>query len=336
MKSIKAIALTLTCLLFAAITAVSSTQAAIIGGSIKNNNIKEYHRHLKKKCRDKKGKLTVKGMVEKFNCKKLATMGLCNEMYKKGKRMFDKCPKSCTITPLVTPTNNKPVKLLTAGKFAILTKTGVTTTGSTQVTGDIGASPVAASYFTGFDMTRDSSGEFSTSTIVTDGELYAADYTPPTPNMLTVAVRHMQKAYNNAAGRSDPDFTEVGAGLINGLTLEQGLYKWGTSLSITNSLTFDGPADAVWILQVAGEVIIDSGAMITLSGGAKAENIFWQVAGKTTFGTTSHVEGVFLCKTKIVFQTGSSLNGAALAQTAVTLDAATVVKKSVSDYTFGC
>ena len=38
----------------------------------------------------------------------------------------------------------------------------------------------------------------------------------------------------------------------------------------------------------------------------------------------------------IVFQNGSSLNGAALAQTEVTLDAATIVKKSVRDNSFGC
>ena len=196
-KSFKANALTLTCLLFAAITAVSSsTPAAVIGGSIKknnnNNNNKEYHRHLKKKCKDKKGKLKVKGKKKKFSCKKLAKKGLCNEIYKKGKKktkmIFDKCPKSCSnIIP-------QPIKLLTAGMFAILTKAGVTTTGATQVTGDIGTSPIAASSLTGFDLILDSSTAFSTSTYVTDGEVYAADYTLPTPNMLTVAVRHMEKA----------------------------------------------------------------------------------------------------------------------------------------------
>ena len=329
MKSFKAITLTLTCLLFAAITAVSSTQkAAIIGGSIKNHNIKEDHRHLRKECKDKNGKFKVKGKRRKINCKKLAKKGLCNKKYKKGKKtkISDICRKSC----------NKPKQLLTAGNFAILTKAGVTTTGLTQVTGDIGTSPIAGTFLTGFDIVLDSSTQFARSTYVTDGALYAADYTLPTPSMLTVAVNHMETAYNNAAGLSNPDFTELGAGLINGLTLEQGLYKWGTDVYFPDSLTFDGPADAVWILQVAGDVIVGTGATIILSGGAKAENIYWQVGGKTTFGTDSHVEGIFLCKTAIVFQNGSSLNGAALAQTEVTLDAATIVKKSVRDNSFGC
>jgi len=228
-----------------------------------------------------------------------------------------------------------PVKLLTAGKFAILTKTGVTTTGVTSVKGDIGTSPIVSTALTGFGMIIDSSGEFSTSSFVT-GELYAADYSDPTPTMLTTAVLDMQQAYINASDRSNPDFTEIGAGQINGYTLGQGLYKWGTDVGITSSLTFNGDSDSVWILQIAGDVTIGSGAKIALSGGAKAENIFWQVGGATTFGTTSHVEGVFLGKTGIVFQTGSTLNGAVLAQTAVTLDAATIVKKSVCDNTVGC
>jgi len=236
----------------------------------------------------------------------------------------------------VVPIDN--VKLLTAGKFAILTKTGVSTTSSTtptSVTGDVGSSPVAATFNTGFGLIVDSTNTFATSSFVT-GDIYAASDGVPTPNMLTVAVLDMQAAFVDAAGRPDPDFTEHGAGAINGFNLTQGLYKWGTDVFITDSLNFHGPEEAVWILQIAGDVTIGTGAKITLSGGAKAENIFWQVGGKTIFGTTSHIEGVFLCKTSIVFQTGSSLNGAALAQTAVTLDTATIVKKSVCDETVGC
>jgi len=160
----------------------------------------------------------------------------------------------------------------------------------------------------------------------------------------------METAYTDAAGRSLPDHLEYNTGTMGGQTLTQGLYKWGTSVGMTASskLTFDGTAldghgnrvimengenvvdpNAVWILQIAGDVSIGHGALMTLTNGAKAENIFWQVAGATTFGTTSRSEGVFLCKTAIVCQTGSSLNGAALSQTAVTLDTTTIVKMPV-------
>jgi len=42
-----------------------------------------------------------------------------------------------------------------------------------------------------------------------------------------------------------------------------------------------------------------SAARVTLAGGAQAKNIFWQVAGAVTLGTTAHFEGVVLGKTLI-------------------------------------
>ena len=64
---------------------------------------------------------------------------------------------------------------------------------------------------------------------------------------------------------------------------------------------------------------------ITLAGGAQAKNIFWQASDAVTLGTTSHFEGTILCQTGINMQTGASINGRMLAQTAVTLQMNTVV-----------
>merc|ERR1712166_1148201 len=101
----------------------------------------------------------------------------------------------------------------------------------------------------------------------------------------------------------------------------------GSNVGFTSSLTFEGTATDVWILQMTGDLIVGAGATVTLTGEALAKNIFWQVAGSTTLHTTAHMEGTILCLTAINFQTGSSLNGRALAQTAVTLDAAKIVTK---------
>jgi len=221
----------------------------------------------------------------------------------------------------------KSVNLGTAGTFAILSKTGVTTTGVTSVTGDIGTSPITGAALTGFGLSMHSSGTYTTSALVT-GKVWAADYGVPTPAKMGTAILDMQTAYTDAAGRSNPDQLNLGGGAVNGLTLKPGLYKWGTSVGFTKSLTFQGSSTDVWILQIAGGLNVASGAQIYLSGGAKAKNIFWQISGAATLGTTSHVEGVFLSKTGIVFMTGSSMNGAALAQTAVTLDAATINQKT--------
>jgi hypothetical protein len=65
---------------------------------------------------------------------------------------------------------------------------------------------------------------------------------------------------------------------------------------------------------------------IVLAGGALPQNIFWQVAGFVDVGTTAHVEGIFMCQTSITLQTGASINGRLLAQTAVVLDQSTVTQ----------
>ena len=171
------------------------------------------------------------------------------------------------------------VNLLTAGKFAILSKAGVTTTSSippTNVTGDMGTSPIAATALTGFGLIADpATNTFSTSTLVT-GNVYAPDYLSPTPNLLTVAILDMQSAYLDAALRpiTNPNNIDLKKGNIEGLVLAHGVYKWGTNVKFTSSVIFNGSATDIWILQIAGDVSVASGAKVELTGGAKAENIF--------------------------------------------------------------
>ena len=216
-----------------------------------------------------------------------------------------------------------PINLGTAGNFVILSKTGVSTTGTTAVVGDIGVSPVPASYITGFSLILDSTNTFSTSSYVT-GKLYAADYAPPTPASMTTAVSDMQTAFTDAAGRTTPDFTELGVGDISGMTLVPGLYKWGTGVSITNGVTLSGGANDVWIFQVAQDLLVNNSAIVTLTGGAQARNIFWQVSGKATLGTAADFKGIILSQTLISLNTGAKMIGRALAQTAVTLNATAI------------
>ncbi len=218
-----------------------------------------------------------------------------------------------------------PVVLGTSGDYVILAKTGISTTGTTAITGDIAVSPAAETAITEFSLVRDSTGTFSTSSFVT-GKVFAANLTSPTPSMLTTAVSDMETAYTNAAGRSNPDATELGAGDISGMTLTPGLYKWSSGLLIATNVTLSGDANDVWILQIDGDLTVSNGVIVNLNGGAVAKNVFWQIAGKTIFGTTSDVKGVFLSKTLIDLQTGATLNGRALSQTAVTLDANAVTK----------
>lgn len=215
----------------------------------------------------------------------------------------------------------QPVDLGTAGNFVILAKTAVSTTGATSVVGNIGVSPAAASFITGFSLVADPSNVFSLSDLVT-GNVYAANYAAPTPANMTAAISDMETAYTDASGRTSPDHTELYAGDISGRTLTPGLYKWGTGVLITSAgVTLDGGADDVWIFQIANNLTVNNSAIVHLIGGAQAKNIFWQVAGQATLGTSADFKGIILSKTLISLNTGAVMTGRALAQTAVTLNA---------------
>jgi ice-binding like protein len=218
-----------------------------------------------------------------------------------------------------------PVTLGAAGTYVILAKSGISNVPTSAITGNLGLSPAAASFITGFALTLPAGGAFSTSAQVT-GNVYAADYAVPTPVNLTTAIGNMQTAYTDAAGRPTPDHTELGSGNIGGLTLPAGLYKWSNTVIIPKSVTLKGGPNDVWIFQIAGGVTQASAARVILSGGALAQNIFWQVAGVVDVGTTAHLEGVVLSQTSITLHTGASANGRLLAQTAVTLAGNTVVQ----------
>ncbi|KAI0046265.1 antifreeze protein [Auriscalpium vulgare] len=215
------------------------------------------------------------------------------------------------------------VNLRTAGNYAILAKTGVSTVPPSVITGQVAVSPIAATGLTGFSLIVDSTGQFSTSKQVT-GKLFAASYAAPTPSTLTTAIGDLGAAFNDATGRVNPNFLNLASGAIGGLTLAPGLYKWTTGVSIGSGVTIAGGATDTWIFQVAGTVTVAAAKKIVLTGGALASNIVWVVSGAVSVGAGAHVEGVILGKTSITLQTGATANSRLLAQTSVALQKATV------------
>jgi hypothetical protein len=211
------------------------------------------------------------------------------------------------------------VNLRSVGNFVILTKSGITDVYKSTITGDVGSSPITGAAI----LVR------CTEVV---GTIYSVNAAGPLPcrvtnaSKLTTAVGDMQTAYTDAAGRSNPKFLNLGAGNIGGRTLRPGLYKFTSAVVIPTNVTISGGPNDVWIFQVAGTLRMSSSMKIILAGGAQAKNIFWQVAGAVTLGTTSHFEGNILGKTGINLQTGASINGRLLAQTAVTLQMNTVKK----------
>ncbi|MET3114213.1 hypothetical protein AAKU52_001947 [Pedobacter sp. CG_S7] len=219
------------------------------------------------------------------------------------------------------------INLGSAADFVTLTKSGISTTGTTLITGNIGVSPAAATAITGFGLIMDTNGQSSHTPIVI-GKVYAANYAAPTPAKMTTAVSDMETAFTTANGLTTPaPIVGLYSGDISGRTLTAGLYKWSTGVLITNAgVTLTGGPNDVWVFQISQNLTVNNSAKITLLGGAQAKNIFWVVSGQATLGSDTDFSGIILSKTLISLNTGAKVTGRLLAQTAVTLNASTVTQ----------
>jgi hypothetical protein len=230
----------------------------------------------------------------------------------------------------VTSAADQPVDLGDACDFAVLAKTGITTVPASVITGNIGVAPITSTAMTGFSLTADASTVFSTSGQV-NGQCLASNYGVPTPANMVSAIAAMEAAYTAGNNRVATYATNPGdgAGGIGGATFFPGVYKFaGVTINIATNITLDAQDDpnAVFIITTTNQLVLAAGKSVVLANGARADNIFWHVAGYVTIGTTAHMEGNILSYTSILLSTGSFLNGRALAQTAVTLQQATVTK----------
>jgi hypothetical protein len=220
-------------------------------------------------------------------------------------------PEPANTNPVVIPVQTSSqlmVSLAGSSDLAVLAGSTITSTGATNITGDLGLSPGS------------SVGGFPPG--ILNGTQHINDV------ISNQAKLDLTAAYNDAAGRTSTDIVTL-SGNIGGLTLTPGLYKSTSSLAISSGdLTFDakGNADAVFIIQIATTLTTTSGRKVILSGGALASHIFWQVGSSATFGTTSVFKGTILAMQSITFNTGATLEGRGLARTgAVTMAGNTIV-----------
>ncbi len=189
------------------------------------------------------------------------------------------------------------VPMAGAADFALLAGSAITSTGATDITGNLGLSPGS------------SIGGFPPGILNGTQQINT--------NLATQAKLDLTAAYNDAAGRTSTDIVTL-SGNIGGLTLTPGLYKTTSSLAISSGdLTFDakGNADAVFIIQIASSLTTTSGRQVFLKNNASASNIFWQVGSSATFGTTSVFKGTIMAMQSITFNTGATLQGRAMART---------------------
>jgi len=190
-----------------------------------------------------------------------------------------------------------------ADNFVVLAGSGITNTGTTTITGDIGSSP-----------TYSAPG----GTITLTGTDHGSDA------FTQDAKIDLGTAYTDAAGRTPVTIvTELG-----GTSPVPGVYNSADgTFVITGTLTRTGNATDVWIFQTATTLITAASSRISMGGTAKAANVYWVVGSSATLGTNSIFKGNIMAFASITLTTGANVEGRVLARTAaVTLDGNTIVK----------
>lgn len=194
------------------------------------------------------------------------------------------------------------VLLGTAGQFAVLAGSGITNSGQSTISGDVGSSPTPSE--TGF-------GACPAMNCVT---LTGVNHNDPAPNdaVTQSAKAALTIAYDNAAGRpSTSVITELG-----GQQLVAGVYSSASgTFGMSGTLILDGAnnADSVFIFQTASTLITGGSGNIILIRGAQACNIFWKIGSAATLGAGSTMRGTILAHDTITLGDGVTVDGRLLA-----------------------
>jgi len=231
------------------------------------------------------------------------------------------------------------VDLGTAADYAILAEAGVTYTPTATITstpkiiGNIGISPAAASFVTGFALNLPAGAAYSTSTLV-NGAIYAPGYAPPTPSKLTTAVGDKLAAYNAAAAMATAGgglgslgaCPNAGTGALGGVTLTPGVYTCAVDVAIATATNVTLSGAGIYVIKTTGKLTQAANTQVTLTNGALPQNVFWQVAGAVSIGAGAHMEGNILSASDIALVTGATIKGRLYSATGVAMDANTVTQ----------
>ncbi|HEY1479650.1 MAG TPA: ice-binding family protein, partial [Gaiellales bacterium] len=212
------------------------------------------------------------------------------------------------LTLVTSATAGTAVPLGTAASFSVLAGSGITNTGPTTVSGDIGTFP-----------TTTIPGLASMTVL---GANHAGDA------VTQQAKADLVPAYNVAAAEGPAGAIAADLG---GRTLTPGVYSAPSALGLTGTVTLDagGDPNALFVFKVGSAFTSASGSSVALINGAQACNVYWQIGSSATLGTGSSFRGTILALTSITVTTGVTVDGRLLARNgAVTLDTDTITRST--------
>jgi hypothetical protein len=179
----------------------------------------------------------------------------------------------------------------TATPFAVLAYSGITNTGTTMITGNVGSYPTPSE--TGFG------------SVTITGTNYPNGAPSTTQTDLAGAI-------TQAMGNTPTTILTA----LDGQTLVAGVYN-SASTAFTLSggvLTLNGHGNSgsIWIFQapdaIAGALTTTTGSSVVLENGADSCNVFWVTsAGGATIGTSNTFIGTIMAYSNVTLGTSTSL-----------------------------
>ncbi len=202
-----------------------------------------------------------------------------------------------TVTAVAPPPSSTSVNLRSAASFGVLAGTSITNNsgGTTLVTGDVGSpsqttDPAQAAGYNNYK-----------SGAILDG-----------------ALADLQTAITDANSRTC-DVTFAGDIDLGGLVLAPGVYCYAGAISVTGTLTLNGPG--VYIFRTALTLNTAANSIVSLTNGANAEDVTWVPVGPSTLGANSVFKGSILGQSAAITVGDNTtlLDGRVLSAAAVTL-----------------
>jgi hypothetical protein len=201
-----------------------------------------------------------------------------------------------------------------AASFSVLGGSTITNTGQTTMFGDLGLAP----------------GSSVTGAPVVLGEEHVDDAVAnEAKSALTTAATTAANAASNGSAGED----------LAGHAFLPGVYTASTSLLLSSgsvTLNAQGDPNAVFIFQIGSTLTTGSNTSVSLINGAQACNVFWEVGSSATLGTGTHFVGTIMAADSITANTGATIHGRLLAQTAaVTLEDNTITTSTCASSSSG-
>lgn len=189
------------------------------------------------------------------------------------------------------------IPLGSAATFGIMATSATTSTGPTQINGDVALSPGTSQ---GIPPPQ------------VNGVIHVNDAQAAQAKADLLIAYNFAKALPPGTGPN----SLAGGTNLSGLTLAPGTYTSPSTLLINGPapvvLDAGGNANAVWVFQIGSSLTTVAGS-VSLIGGAQPKNVFWVPTADATIGTNTIFQGTILAGRDVTGKTGATINGRILA-----------------------